>query len=225
MLHEQDEAHFAAILESPVAPEIVARLQSALEAERQRRLEFYRDIDDEVKAEFINGEVIIHSPVKKEHTDVVGALYKILDTFVLLAELGYVGYKKVMSAFVRNDYEPDVVFFGLEKSRHFQKGQWKYPTPDFVVEVLSDGTEHRDRGIKFQDYETHGVLEYWIIDPETETIEQYLLKDGKFYLYLKAGQGPIESRVVAGFKIDIRAVFDKKANLEALRQIMEGNKK
>lgn len=220
MFHEKYDEHIAAILDSPVAPALSAQLQSALEAERQRRLEFYRDIDDDIKAEFINGEVIIHSPVKKEHTDAVGFLFQLLNPFVRLAKLGYVGYEKVMSAFQRNDYEPDVVFFNREKSDHFQKGQWKYPVPDFVVEVVSDGTEHRDRGIKFQDYEMQGVQEYWIIDPTEETIEQYLLKEGKYRLHLKAGRGPIESQVIAGFVIDIRAVFEEGANLEALRKIM-----
>lgn len=222
MFEERYEPYIAAILDSPMAPEISAQLQTALALEQQRRQAFYRDIDDDMKAEFINGEVIVHSPVKKEHTDAVGFLFGLLNPFVLLAKLGYVGYEKVMSAFQRNDYEPDVVFFDEEKAQHFKKGQWKYPVPDFVVEVLSEGTEHRDRGVKFQDYEAQGVQEYWIIDAEEETVEQYIVKNGKFHLHLKAGQGPIESRVVKGFRIDIRAIFDKDAHLAALREFMRG---
>lgn len=220
MFHENHDDPVATILESPIAPAMLARLQSALEAERQHRLQFYQDIDDDMKAEFINGEVIIHSPVKKEHTDAVGFLYQLMNPFVRLAKLGYVGYEKVMSAFTRNDYEPDVVFFGNEKSDAFQKGQWKYPVPDFAVEVLSEGTEKRDRGVKFKDYEAHGVQEYWIIDPVEESVEQYFLQNGQFKLHLKTGQGTIESRVVAGFSIDIRAIFDEKTNLQALRKIV-----
>jgi len=222
MFHENPEPHISAILSNPTAPKLVARLQSALEEERQRRQQFYADIDDDVKAEFINGEIIIHSPVKKEHTDATGLLYKIVDTFVRIAKLGYVGYEKVLTALTRNDYEPDVVFFGTEKAKHFKKGHWKYPAPDFVVEVLSEGTEKRDRGIKYEDYEAHGVQEYWIIDPVEETVEQYFLENGNFKLHLKSSQGTIESRVVQGFSIEIRAIFDEKANLEALRKIISG---
>lgn len=220
MYHDVYDSHIAAILDSPNAPSISARIQSALEQEKQRRQAFYRDIDDDLKVEFINGEVVVHSPVKKEHTDAVGFLFQILNPFVRLARLGYVGYEKVMSVFERNDYEPDVVFFGTEKAQHFQKGQWKYPVPDFVVEVLSDNTEARDRGIKFQDYERQGVQEYWIIDPEEETIEQYVLRDGHFHLNLKASNGFIESRAIKGFRIDIRAVFEEEANLAALKAIL-----
>jgi Uma2 family endonuclease len=220
MLHEHTQDYINAILERPDAPAVVAHLQSTLEAERQRRQQFYADIDDDVKAEFINGEVVIHSPVKKEHNDVTVLLLQIINPFVLLAKLGYVGVEKVMSAFTRNDYEPDVVFFNVEKAQHFQQGQWKYPVPDFVVEVLSDSTVQRDRGVKYDDYEAQGVQEYWIIDPVEETIEQYVLRDGQFKLLLKAGQGIITSHVVTGFTIDIRAVFDADANLEALRKIL-----
>lgn len=42
-------------------------------------------------------------------------------------------------------------------------------------------------------------------------------------LHLKAGRGPIESRLIAGFSIEIRAIFDEKTNLEALRKIIEPN--
>ena len=39
-----------------------------------------------------------------------------------------------------------------------------FPVPDLAVEILSSNVRH-DREIKFKDYQTHGVAEYWIIDP------------------------------------------------------------
>lgn len=218
MLHESPYDPVSAILDDPAAPALVARLQSALEEERRRRQQFYQDIDDDIKAEFINGEVIVHSPVKKEHAEVAKFLVLLLDLFTRTAKLGFVGYEKIMSTFSRNDYEPDIVFFGREKADTFQKGQWKFPPPDFIVEVLSESTEERDRGVKFEDYAAHGVAEYWIIDPMEESVEQYFLHEGRYKLHLKADQGTISSRVVTGFSIDIRAMFDEEANLQELRR-------
>ncbi len=214
------DPHIAAILDSPSAPQLAAHLNAALAVEKSRRLQFYEDIDDDVKAEFINGEVVIHSPVKKEHTDAVGNLYMLLATFVRTNQLGYVGYEKVMIALSRNDYEPDVVYFGPDKAKEFQKGHWKHPAPDMVVEVVSDGTELRDRGVKMEDYAAHAVGEYWIIDPVGESVEQYILHDGRYKLHLKAGQGPIASPVIPGFSIEIRAIFDEQLHLESLRRFL-----
>jgi Uma2 family endonuclease len=68
-----------------------------------------------------------------------------------------------------------VCFFDNAKASTFQPEQMIHPAPDFVVEILSTSTEARDRGIKFEDYAAHGVREYWLVDPEGETLEQYLL--------------------------------------------------
>jgi len=54
--------------------------------------------------------------------------------------------------------------------------------PDLIVEVLSPGTEKRDRGYKKDLYEKSGVREYWLVDTESQTIEVYLLKDKKYVL-------------------------------------------
>ena len=114
-----------------------------------------------------------------------------------------------------------IVFFGPAKAAKIKPDTLKFPPPDFVCEVLSSSTEKVDRGIKFKDYEAHGVREYWIIDPEAEIIEQYVLKRDKTYeLRLKSGSGEIKSTVVKGFSIPIRAVFDRAQNLQILRVLL-----
>lgn len=54
--------------------------------------------------------------------------------------------------------------------------------PDLIVEVLSHGTEKKDRGYKKDLYEKCGVREYWLVDTENRSVEVYLLKDKKFVL-------------------------------------------
>jgi Uma2 family endonuclease len=46
--------------------------------------------------------------------------------------------------------------------------------PDLVVEVLSPSTESRDRGIKLERYRHYGVPEYWIVDPDEQTVEVWV---------------------------------------------------
>ncbi len=210
------------ILDMPSAPKLLEELNLILKEEQLRRKKFYHEITDQEKAEFINGEIIIHSPVNKSHSEVCKRIGRLIDVYVDRKEIGFVGIEKVMVSLTRNDYEPDVCYFCKEKSKSFKKGQSKFPAPDFVIEVLSKSTEHRDRGIKFEDYQEHGVAEYWIINPKEETVEQYLLEGGKYNLKLKSKSGEIGSFVIEGFTIPIRAVFDKDENLKELQRILLG---
>ena len=57
-----------------------------------------------------------------------------------------------------------------------------YGAPDVVIEVLSPGTARYDRGHKKDVYEAAGVREYWIIEPDSKSIEVYLLQNEKFAL-------------------------------------------
>ncbi len=210
------------ILTKPNAPFIVQEISVQLEAERARRIAFYNEITEQQKAEFINGEVIIHSPVKKEHNDASMAVFRLISLYNSKHQLGYVGYEKVMIALTRNDYEPDVCFFKKEKSKDFKKGQTRFPAPDLVVEILSKGTSKIDRTIKFEDYQAHAVQEYWMIDPVKETIEQYRLdKKGKYELILKSTSGQLKCKAIKGFEVPIEAIFNEAENLSAIQEILK----
>lgn len=203
------------------APLLIQEVSNRLEEERRRREQFYNDIDESMKVEFINGEIVVHSPVMKRHNESLKLLLKLIDTYVDIHDLGFVGYEKIMTVFTRNDYEPDLVFFGNSKAEKFSSDQTLFPVPDFIVEVLSKGTAKNDRGIKFDDYETHKVPEYWIIDAKSETVEQYILVRNKYELVLKSAEGRLKSKVIKGFEIPIQAIFDKKTNLKVLNEIIK----
>ncbi len=207
-------------LQMPDAVLFAQKLESALKAEQKKRRHFYEIVEENKKMEFINGEIIFHSPVKKQHNSATKLLCILLQTFVAKNKLGFVGIEKIMVSLTRNDYEPDICFFGVEKAKKFKKNQVQFPAPDFVVEVLSDSTEKYDRETKFQDYAAHGVQEYWIIDAEKETVEQYFLQNEAYELLLKAKDGRIESVVLPNFKIPIQAIFDEQINLKALANII-----
>ncbi len=210
------------LLHSPKLRLYLTQLQNAVAEEQCRREQFWRDVRDDQKAEFINGEVIMHSPVKMEHNYTSGFLYQLLNVYVRIKKLGFVGFEKIFISLTRNDYEPDICFFGNDKAQHFNRKQMKFPAPDFIAEVLSPSTEKDDRGVKFEDYAAHGVGEYWILDPEAETIEQYVLRDGAYFLHVKVTTGTIRSLAIEGFEIPVRAVFDEHENISALQKILHG---
>ncbi len=191
-----------------------------LEEERKKREYFYNEVAEFTKSEFILGEIIIHSPVKKEHNDVLLNLVTLVNTYVKKNNLGYVGIGKFLISLGRNDYEPDLCFFGKEKSKEFKEGQSIFPAPDLVVEILSKSTKSNDYGIKFKDYLTHNVTEYWIIDPIKKVIELYRINKNEYELILKSDTGTLKSEIVKGFEIKINAIFDEKISFEELARIL-----
>ena len=212
------------LLDSPRLPFIARRIDELLAAEDGRRQAFYAQITEGDKAEFINGQAVFPSRVRLRHNQVGKQLLILLDAYVMRHELGYVGYEKIMVSLTRNDYEPDICFFASATSERFTPDQMRFPAPDFVVEVLSPTTAAVDRGVKLDDYAAHSVTEYWIIDPDAETLEQYLLdaKGGVYGLAIKAMTGQVRSVAVPGFDIPVRAIFDPQENRGALQAILAG---
>ena len=212
------------ILDSPDAPQQIEALYQTLQDEKQRRYDFREWVTPGIKAEFINGKVILHSPVKRRHWKVTDFLSRILSIFVSIKKLGSVGTEKVMVALTRNDYEPDLVFFSKGKADTFTDDQLLFPAPDFIVEILSKGTASKDKGIKKTDYAAHGVHEYWIIDPIRQSITQYVLLSPKDKQYAPEKifriYDDIESTVIPGFVIPVQALFDEQTNVETLQKLI-----
>jgi len=209
------------ILHSPKLALYVDKFQQVLANEQKDRAQFYEQMTEDQKTEFINGDVVVHSPVKKRHTMVGRNLIVLLSAHVSKHDLGFVGYEKTLIVLTRNDYEPDICFFCQEKAQNFTPDQIKFPALDFIVEILSPSTAENDRGIKRIDYAAHGVAEYWIIDPATRFVEQYLLEDGEYRLARKTDSGQIASSAVAGFEIPVQAIFDDAEQWQALQKLMQ----
>lgn len=71
-----------------------------------------------------------------------------------------------------------------------------FGAPDVVFEVLSPSTEPKDRRKKRELYERSGVREYFLVNPEAEFIEKYILTlagYGKPTLYEKKERFKIEA--------------------------------
>ncbi len=211
------------LLQAPDAPLIIKRVQAMLDEEDKKRRAFYEWLQDDVKAEFINGEVIMHSPVKRRHLRANGNLTTLLRVYVQAQELGEVDTEKALVTLTRNDYEPDICFWRKEVSDTFSDDTMQHPAPDLVVEILSKGTAKRDRGIKFEDYAAHGVREYWLVDPTRQTVEQFQL-DEEFMAFDAVGNfhlnDTITALTVAGFSIPVRAIFEPEANRDALQRLL-----
>lgn len=206
------------LLNSPLLPRYRDWMRDYLAAEQQRREQFYATLTRSEKVEFINGEVITHTPVTIEHAQIVRRLRVLIETFAQRCQCGTVGDHRTLVSLSRNDYMPDICFFNKKKAETFSPHQIRFPAPDLAAEVLSPSTEKTDRAIKCEDYAAHGVTEYWIIDPDAESLEQYILQGDTYELLTKSGTAEIVSVAVEDFIFPTRALFDNVENQSALRQ-------
>ncbi|OOH73616.1 Uma2 family endonuclease [Leptospirillum ferriphilum] len=75
--------------------------------------------------------------------------------------------------------KPDLVF--VSKDRLSLIGEKNIDSaPDLLLEILSEGTEKRDLREKFALYERSGVPEYWIVDPDTDTVQVFRLSGNTY---------------------------------------------
>lgn len=209
------------LLNSPQLPEHFDELARVLAAERGRRMKFYEEVTEDGKWEFINGQSVMQSPATVRHARASDRLFRLISTYVDRHRLGEARHEKLMCSFPRNDYEPDIAFFGPAKAHVLNPEMLLVPVPDFIAEVLSPSTEKHDRGVKFEDYAAHGVGEYWLVDPAREAVEVFRLA-GRTYQPAgrPARRGELSSSVITGFTVAVRAIFDDEANLAAMRRIL-----
>ncbi len=80
--------------------------------------------------------------------------------------------------------------------------------PDLVVEILSPWTSKKDLNDKFSLYATHGVREYWVVDP-AGSIQIYGLNDQGQYddPVIRIKTGSVASSVLDGFRLDVEVLF------------------
>lgn len=200
------------LLQSPRLPDYIRELTDFFNAEQERRSEFYKTMRDDEKVEFINGEVVCHSPARLKRTLIIEYLGNILSRYVRKKKCGIVLREKALVRLTRNDFEPDICFFSTGKYSQFNNDTMFYPAPDFVIEVLSKTTEKIDRGIKKDDYALHGIQEYWIINPDKKELEQYSLADMQYELKAKMDNGQVRCVVLQGLAIPLAAIFEDDAN-------------
>ena len=188
--------------------------------------ELFREVNDDY--EIIEGVKFMAPSADVWHNNVVGKLTIIIGMYVATNKLGLVFTDSLDVHFPDgNLFKPDFSFISAANSNVVIDNKHKtiHGVPDMVAEVFSRSTMKNDTNIKKDVYERNGVKEYWMIDPWRETVEVYLLREGKFEfggLYQNWSEDELlrlseEERaeielevpvaVLDGFKVKIKNIF------------------
>lgn len=164
--------------------------------------------NDGKRYEIIDGELYMTPAPSTEHQDISFIIERLLYDFVSRQNLGYVYHAPIDVVFSMTEIiQPDIIFIQRDRREIVTKRN-VVAAPDLVVEILSETSEVVDRTTKRALYEKHGVKEYWIVDPASRSIEQLVLKEGKFVLVGKFRVSQtMESQLLKGLVISVEKIF------------------
>jgi Uma2 family endonuclease len=167
--------------------------------------EEFLDWSGDTYAEWVDGEVILMSPVSSKHQLLAAFLAALLQFFVEANDLGLVLTAPfLMKLELRpSGREPDVIFIARERLGDLKNVYLDGPA-DLAIEVISPDSRTRDRRDKFQEYQQAGVREYWLLDPIRKHAEFYRLNEQGSYAAVLIGEDDIfRSEVLKGFWLKI----------------------
>ncbi|MGD9714599.1 MAG: Uma2 family endonuclease [Thermomicrobiales bacterium] len=162
--------------------------------------------DDGKRYEIIGGELFVSPAPAEPHQRASYRLLKLIGAHVDTNDLGLI-YHAPFGVFLSDHdvLQPDILVV-LKENRSRIQGIGIVGPPDLIVEIVSPSSTSIDRIRKRATYATFGVQEYWIVDPDDQTIHAQALV-GQHYEPILFGDGLVRSTAIAGLVIDPAEVF------------------
>ena len=163
--------------------------------------EFLAWADEDTRAEWVDGEVVMASPVRFEHALLQRWLLMVLQLWLEFRDMGLALGEGFAMRLPRSLRVPDVLVVKNEHRERIRETYLDGPA-DLVVEVVSPESVLRDYQEKVQEYAQAGVPEYWIVDPAHQVVSVLGLKQGAYEVLFEGREGRLESRVLPGFWLE-----------------------
>lgn len=170
----------------------------------------YMSMPDGKRYQLLDGEMILAPSPNTKHQRIVRRLSRALADFAETSGVGEVFLAPYDVVLSNHDVaQPDILFVSNARSGIITEPNIQ-GAPDLVVEILSPGTAGHDRGYKQSLYSSHGVREYWLVDPDAETVE-VLAEDAQAFLLraiYRRGES-LSSPLLPGLAIGLEQVFGR----------------
>ena len=172
--------------------------------------EDYQQLPEGAPYELIHGHLVMSPSPTVQHQDLVLLFASALRDYVRSGPEGKVSIAP-MDVRLADDtvVQPDVLYVAPDRADRIQEQEID-GAPTLIVEVASPSTSHLDAFDKKKLYEAHGVREYWIVDPDTETVEVYTAGDEGYTLHRRrVNTGTVASALLDDFRVDLEDLFQK----------------
>jgi len=173
-------------------------------------VEDYRQLPEGAPYQLIRGHLVMSPSPSVRHQDIVLFLGSLLREHVQ-TQGGGRAFVAPMDVRLSDEtvVQPDVLYVSAERTDRIGDDAID-GAPDFIVEVVSPSTSHVDTFDKKQLYETHGVREYWIVDPDTETVEVYTPGDDGYTLHRRCVEaGSVDSALLPDLTVALSTLFEE----------------
>ena len=186
----------------------------ALPQERRYTLEDMLAWEEGVRIELVDGIPTMHAAPSRRHQEVSGELFALLHDYLRGKQCKVYHAPFSVRPFETADDRPGSVDTVVEPDITVVCDPDKLDdigckgAPDMVAEILSPSTRQHDRLVKYDLYERAGVREYWIVDPDTETVQVYQLEEGHYHAaQVYTRQSKVKVEVLEDCFIDLDRVF------------------
>jgi Uma2 family endonuclease len=167
--------------------------------------------DDGKRHEIIDGEHYVTPSPNTRHQKICANLHLLVGTFVREQTLGTVYFAPLDTLFSDLDVvQPDLLFVSTGRGEVITAKNIS-GAPDLVVEVLCEGTRRKDEVTKRKLYERFRVGEYWIVDPELETVKVHRLVGDSYerVAELSNEKGDVlTTPLLPGLELPLAEIFD-----------------
>jgi Uma2 family endonuclease len=138
--------------------------------------------NDGKRYEILEGELTVTPAPSTKHQTASGNLFVLLAHYIKERDLGKLFHAPIDLILESTSVlQPDLLFVSKARQSIITERAVE-GAPDLVIEILSPATSRTDRITKAQIYARHRVPAYWIVDPELEVIEIYLLEGDGYRL-------------------------------------------
>lgn len=165
------------------------------------------ELDQDLRYEYINGEVFAMTGGTIPHNDIALNLYTALRPHLRPRGCRVnVSDVKVRVTSKSPYFYPDLI---VSCDRQDLNAHKFIQNPKLIVEVLSPSTSSKDRGEKFRYYLGMPTLqEYLLIDSEKISVERYCRGEGRMWLYYPYTTGDIITLSSIEFELPIELLYE-----------------
>ena len=142
-------------------------------------LEVWESLPEGTLCQLINNKLIMSPAPNILHQEVLNEINIEVSNFLRKSKIGKILIAPTDVHFSnQNILQPDILFIKNE-NLHKIKTSGLFGAPDLIIEILSPSTSKLDYKEKKSVYEKFGVQEYFIVDPESKSVDSFFLKKRK----------------------------------------------